>query len=375
MFDTLNPQQQAAVDHDGSHLLIVAGAGTGKTKTLAARVARLLADDVDPERILLLTFTRRAAAEMIGRVGATRTRPRRRPGVGRHVPRRRQPHPAHARCRRRPRHRVHRARPIRQHRPHGAGPHRGGVRRAAASLPPQGDHRRHLLADGEQPGPTRRRARRRLPVVRRPRRRPPHPLHRLHRPQAGQPGTRLRRPAAVLAGAHRRSAGGHPAIDVRPRAGRRVPGHQPGAGRHRPGHVRPRHDRERGGRRRPGHLRLPVGHGGEHVGVRPALPGGHPGHHRPELSVDDAHPGGGQRGARPVARPLRHAAVVHPCPGGHPPPAHTPTTRAPRPARWPTRCSTGASGASTCGPRRCCSGPATTPTPSSSSSPGATSPT
>ena len=71
MFDTLNPQQQAAVDHDDSHLLIVAGAGTGKTKTLAARVARLLGDGVDPERILLLTFTRRAAAEMIGRVGAT----------------------------------------------------------------------------------------------------------------------------------------------------------------------------------------------------------------------------------------------------------------------------------------------------------------
>ena len=71
MFDTLNPQQQAAVDHTGSPLLIVAGAGTGKTKTLAARVARILEQGADPNRVLLLTFTRRAAAEMLGRVAAS----------------------------------------------------------------------------------------------------------------------------------------------------------------------------------------------------------------------------------------------------------------------------------------------------------------
>ena len=70
MFDELNAQQRAAVEHQDSPLLIVAGAGTGKTKTLAARVCRILDDGADPTRILLLTFTRRAAAEMLRRVAA-----------------------------------------------------------------------------------------------------------------------------------------------------------------------------------------------------------------------------------------------------------------------------------------------------------------
>jgi len=67
----LNPGQRAAVDHTGTPLLVVAGAGTGKTKTLAARVGRLLDQGADPNRILLLTFTRRAAREMLQRVAAT----------------------------------------------------------------------------------------------------------------------------------------------------------------------------------------------------------------------------------------------------------------------------------------------------------------
>jgi DNA helicase-2/ATP-dependent DNA helicase PcrA len=62
MFDSPNEQQCQAVTLRGSPLLIVAGAGTGKTKTLAARVASLLDEGVDPNRVLLLTFTRRAAA-------------------------------------------------------------------------------------------------------------------------------------------------------------------------------------------------------------------------------------------------------------------------------------------------------------------------
>ncbi len=66
----LNPEQRAAVAHDGPALVVIAGAGTGKTGTLAARVGRLLADGVQPERIMLLTFTRRAAAEMVSRAGA-----------------------------------------------------------------------------------------------------------------------------------------------------------------------------------------------------------------------------------------------------------------------------------------------------------------
>ena len=66
---TLNGPQRAAVTHGDGPLLVVAGAGTGKTKTLACRVAHLIATGVAPERILLLTFTRRAAGEMLGRVG------------------------------------------------------------------------------------------------------------------------------------------------------------------------------------------------------------------------------------------------------------------------------------------------------------------
>lgn len=68
--EQLNPQQQHAVHHRGTPLLIVAGAGTGKTKTLAARVVQLIEDGVDPQRILLLTFTRRAASEMVHRVAS-----------------------------------------------------------------------------------------------------------------------------------------------------------------------------------------------------------------------------------------------------------------------------------------------------------------
>ena len=64
----LNPEQRAAANHGYEPLLIVAGAGTGKTTTLAHRVASLIARGVDPGRILLLTFTRRSAAEMLRRV-------------------------------------------------------------------------------------------------------------------------------------------------------------------------------------------------------------------------------------------------------------------------------------------------------------------
>jgi DNA helicase-2/ATP-dependent DNA helicase PcrA len=63
----LNPAQAAAVAHGDEPLLIVAGAGTGKTRTLIHRVAHLIARGVPPGRILLLTFTRRAAQEMLGR--------------------------------------------------------------------------------------------------------------------------------------------------------------------------------------------------------------------------------------------------------------------------------------------------------------------
>ncbi|HSB25900.1 MAG TPA: ATP-dependent helicase [Burkholderiaceae bacterium] len=76
-FERLNPQQRLAVEHgidgyttQGPPLLIIAGAGSGKTLTLAARVARLVLAGADPQRMLLLTFSRRAAAERARRAGA-----------------------------------------------------------------------------------------------------------------------------------------------------------------------------------------------------------------------------------------------------------------------------------------------------------------
>lgn len=64
----LNDPQRAAVLHDAGPLLVIAGAGTGKTRTLVHRAAAHIARGVDPRRILLLTFTRRSAAEMVRRV-------------------------------------------------------------------------------------------------------------------------------------------------------------------------------------------------------------------------------------------------------------------------------------------------------------------
>ena len=81
-FDRLNPQQLAAVMHGDAPLLVLAGAGSGKTMTLAARVARLVLDGADPNRLLLLTFSRRAAHEMAARAGAS---------LGGHLPRHRRP--------------------------------------------------------------------------------------------------------------------------------------------------------------------------------------------------------------------------------------------------------------------------------------------
>ena len=66
-FERLNPRQREAAQAGREPLLVIAGAGTGKTNTLAHRVAHLILEGVAPEGILLLTFTRRAALEMIRR--------------------------------------------------------------------------------------------------------------------------------------------------------------------------------------------------------------------------------------------------------------------------------------------------------------------
>ncbi|WP_332700486.1 ATP-dependent helicase [Devosia sp.] len=71
--DSLNPEQRRAVEHGAGltapgPLLVIAGAGSGKTNTLAHRVAHLIVNGADPRRILLMTFSRRAASEMSRRV-------------------------------------------------------------------------------------------------------------------------------------------------------------------------------------------------------------------------------------------------------------------------------------------------------------------
>ena len=74
--ERLNPEQRRAVEHgvkdskcvSAAPLLVIAGAGSGKTNTLAHRVAHLIVNGADPRRILLMTFSRRAAAEMARRV-------------------------------------------------------------------------------------------------------------------------------------------------------------------------------------------------------------------------------------------------------------------------------------------------------------------
>ncbi|HIE10895.1 MAG TPA: ATP-dependent helicase, partial [Kiritimatiellae bacterium] len=66
----LNPEQRAAVTAPDGPILVIAAAGTGKTRTLTHRVAHLVARGVDPARILLLTFTNRAAQEMLERARA-----------------------------------------------------------------------------------------------------------------------------------------------------------------------------------------------------------------------------------------------------------------------------------------------------------------
>jgi len=77
--NSLNPQQLQAARYEDGPCLIVAGAGTGKTKTLTTKIAKIIADGYNPSRILAVTFTNKAAGEMRARVEELM------PGMGRRV--------------------------------------------------------------------------------------------------------------------------------------------------------------------------------------------------------------------------------------------------------------------------------------------------
>ena len=67
-FGKLNKQQLAAATYNGKHLLVLAGAGTGKTRTIIARAIHLISVGVLPTRIKLLSFTKKSAQEIAERI-------------------------------------------------------------------------------------------------------------------------------------------------------------------------------------------------------------------------------------------------------------------------------------------------------------------
>ena len=67
VLDDLTPEQRAAVTHSGGPLLVLAGAGAGKTRALCRRLAWLIDQGHEPSRVLGVTFTRQAAEELRGR--------------------------------------------------------------------------------------------------------------------------------------------------------------------------------------------------------------------------------------------------------------------------------------------------------------------
>ena len=405
----LNPQQREAATHGDRPLLIVAGAGTGKTATLVHRVAWLIAQGVDPGRILLLTFTRRAAAEMLRRaenllrrLGHARHDPR----LGRNLSRHRHPAAAPLRQGHRPAARVHRPRPHRLRRPAERRPHRLEPGQDRQAVPEEGHLHGDLQPVRQRPRKARRRAAASFPLVQGLARRAEAAFRRLRGPQRGGRRARLRRPAALTGtpcwptpwdeaervtgatpvctndsdssacrlipgdGSRRRR---HPPA-VRLRAGRRISGHQHAPGRHPLRALAGGQGADRGGRRRPVDLRLPRGHRAEHPRLPQALPERHDRHAGAELPQHAADPGGHQPRDRPGPRAIYQKPLVRAGRGRAAAGWSTARTTRTRPSTSSARFWSTARRASICGGRPCSSGRRTTACCWKPSWPGPTSP-
>ena len=276
--EKLNDNQRAAVVFGVGEgglpppLLVIAGAGSGKTSTLAHRVAHLLVNGADPRRILLMSFSRRAAAELARRVERIAAQAM---GTG---------YAADALTWAGTFHGIG-ARILREHATEiGLSPdfsihdredsadlmalcrHELGLVADREPVSRQGHLPRHLLPRRERRGAAGARAGRALPLVRRVGGGAQAPVRRLRPRQAGAERPGLRRPAARLGAGDggRRASPRMSAVALGPRAGRRVPGHQPAAGAH-PAGAEARRARADGGRRRRAvDLRLPRGVGAQH---------------------------------------------------------------------------------------------------------------
>ena len=148
------PTAPATARGDTRPLLVIAGAGSGKTNTLAHRVANLIRHGADPQRMMLLTFSRRAAQEMERRVGGVLQQAlglpahagAAQPALERHLPRHRRAAAARVRAAHRPGGDLHHPRPRRRRRPDGHGAPRDRPVGNEEALSAQGHLPGHLLA-------------------------------------------------------------------------------------------------------------------------------------------------------------------------------------------------------------------------------------
>ena len=152
----LNERQWEAATFGDGPLRVIAGPGTGKTTTLTARVNFLLERGVEPERILLLTFTRRSAREIVSRVRALRGAEQRSQSLGRDLSLRCPSHASPPPRRRWTARRLRSAGPRRRRRPDGPGSRRAGSTEPGATTAEEVDTGRTVFANGEHGRATRR---------------------------------------------------------------------------------------------------------------------------------------------------------------------------------------------------------------------------